>query len=187
MKITKQNPITLDNCCNAIYDENELIKAIMWYSDKPTYSKKKVSLHGKYPCVSIYEKKIHIHRLLMMYWLNSEIPQGFFVHHINGDKLNALKENLTLVSVSEHQSYHNTGKQISAEQRQKIREKNRERKGVRRKPKKSNITPKMVYSMRISGMSFNKISKELGIDWGCVKQRYDNFIHDNPELLRGAD
>ena len=45
----------------------------------------------------------------------------------------------------------------------------------------------MVYDMRISGMSFNKISKMLELDWGCVKQRYEDFIHDNTELLEGGE
>lgn len=24
-------------------------------------------------------------------------------------------------------------------------------------------------------------------DWGCVKQRYEDFIHDNPEFLKGGE
>ena len=69
------------------------------------------------------------------------------------------------------------------EHRRKIGDRNRERRGTRYKQRKPNITPQMVYGMRISGMSFNKISKMLELDWGCVKQRYEDFIHDNPELL----
>lgn len=26
-------------------------------------------------------------------------------------------------------------------------------------------------------------SKMLNLDWGCVRQRYQDYIHDNPELL----
>lgn len=41
----------------------------------------------------------------------------------------------------------------------------------------------MIYEMRTYGMSFNEIAKVVELDWGCVKQRYNDFIHDNPELL----
>lgn len=183
MKVNNQRPVCFENCCNAIYDEEELVKAAIWYAEKPICRHKKVSMHGKYPSVSIYEAKIHIHRLLMMYWLGGEIPCGFQVHHIDGNKLNASKENLALVPAGTHQSYHNSGKTLSAEHRQKISNRNRERRGIRHKPKKSGITPQMIYEMRTSGMSFNEIAKVVELDWGCVKQRYNDFIHDNSELL----
>ena len=43
---------------------------------------------------------------------------------------------------------------------------------------------KAVYDLKTKGYSFNQISKMLNLDWGCVKHRYDDFIHDNPELLK---
>jgi hypothetical protein len=187
MKLINQGAVSFENGCGAMYDEEELIKAAMWYCDKPICRRKKVSMYGKYPSVSLYETKIHIHRLLMMFWLGGEIPDGFQVHHIDGNKLNALKENLALVPSGTHQSYHNLGKTLSDEHRQKISDRNKERRGVRHKQKKPNITPQMIYEMRTSGMSFNKISKIVGLDWGCVKQRYNDYLHDNPELLKGGE
>ena len=133
------------NACNAIYSEEDLVNAALWYSTKPICRHKKVSMHGGYPCVSLYETKIHIHRLLMMYWLNSEIPDGLQVHHIDGNKLNASKENLTLLPSGVHQSHHNSGKTLSTEHRQKISDRNRERRGIRHKPKKPDITPENIY------------------------------------------
>lgn len=56
------------------------------------------------------------------------------------------------------------------------------RKGVR-KNYKSKITAREVYELVSKGYSFNRISKLLSLDWGCVKQRYFDYIHDNPELL----
>ena len=46
------------------------------------------------------------------------------------------------------------------------------------------ISAEQVYNLKLQGYSFNKISQTLGLDWGCVKQRYEDFIHDNPELLK---
>ena len=185
--IKNQKDVIFENCCGAIYDESELAKAVLWYSAKPIYSRKKVFLYGRYPAVSLYNEKIHIHRLLAMFWLGGKISDDFHVHHIDGNKLNATRENLVLVPSETHLSYHNAGKTLSVEHRRKIGDRNRERRGTRYKQRKPNITPQMVYGMRISGMSFNKISKMLELDWGCVKQRYEDFIHDNPELLEGGE
>lgn len=43
-----------------------------------------------------------------------------------------------------------------------------------------------VFALKSQGLSFNKISKILNLDWGCVKQRYEDYVHDNPELLEGS-
>lgn len=50
-----------------------------------------------------------------------------------------------------------------------------------------NPAPEQVYKMRIAGFSFNQISLYFRLDWGCVKQRYEDFIHDNPELQKGGE
>lgn len=42
----------------------------------------------------------------------------------------------------------------------------------------------MVYNLHEKGISFNEISKKLNLDWECVKQRYKDAIHDNPELIK---
>lgn len=183
MILKEQKPIELHNECGAFYDESDLVNAMIWYSDKPICRSKKVSLHAKYPSVSIYHEKLHIHRLLMMYWLSGEIPDGFIVHHINGNKMDSRRENLCLYPESLHGKYHNTGKKLSESHKKKIGIANRKRRGTRYKSRKPEITSEKVYEMRTSGMSFNQISKQLGLDWGCVKQRYLDFIHDNPELI----
>ena len=112
MIVNEQRKVKLVNCCNAIYAENELINAALWYSDKPICSTKKIVLRRDYPSICIYDKKISIHRLLMMYWLQEEIPDGYIVHHINENKLDARKENLALVPFTTHQHYHNAGKTL---------------------------------------------------------------------------
>ena len=56
----------INNCC-AVVDYDELEKAILLYSCKPTISKKHIFMYGNYPAVSIGKDKIHIHRLMMMY------------------------------------------------------------------------------------------------------------------------
>ncbi len=183
--VKTQKSIKFVNDCVALVDYKELEKAVLWYAKSPVISKKHIYMHGDYPAVSVHKEKIHIHRLLMMYWLGGNLPKDYFVHHIDGDKLNATKDNLSLMFSSSHQRYHNKGKVVSDEQKRRIIEFNHTRKGKRGKYK-VNISAKQVYDLKSLGYSFNQISQELGLDWGCVKQRYNDFIHDNPELLKGA-
>lgn len=183
MTVKNQKPIKFINKCGCIVDYQELERAILWYQKKPTISKKTIYMHGCYPAVSIHKKKIHVHRLLAMYWEGKMILENNIVHHIDANKLNSLKNNLSVINSSEHQSYHNKGKTLSEEHRVKISINNRLRKGKRAKPKRTDVTPVMVYNLKQQGMSFNQISIKYCIDWGCVKQRYNDFIHDNPELL----
>lgn len=124
MIVNEQREVKLVNCCNAIYAEDELINAALWYSDKPICSTKKIVLRRNYPSICIYDKKIGIHRLLMMYWLQGEIPDGYVVHHINENKLDARKKNLALVPFTTHQHYHNAGKTLTVQHREKISQAN---------------------------------------------------------------
>lgn len=185
--IKAQRPITLINTCGAIYSESELAKAMIWYSSGPLQRIKKVSLHGEYPSVSIGNKKIHIHRLIAMYCAGNILPSDIFVHHLDGNKLNAEKSNLQLIAMGQHQSNHNAGKILSDKHKAKIAVANSRRKGTTHKPSRPDVTSKDVYCLRKQGMSFNQISKRLKLDWCCVKRRYEDFIHENPELLEVPD
>ena len=185
MSLKSQRPIRFVNNCNCIVDNNELAEAILWFSDKPVISMKRISLHGVYPCVSIGAKKIHIHRLLVMYRENRRaLPTSTHVHHINGNKLDCSKGNLELVDGPVHTSCHNKGRAISDNTRLAIIRFNQSRKGYRAKQRRPDITPQIVFQKRNEGMSFNQISILYNLDWGCVKQRYQDAIHDNPELLK---
>lgn len=181
-----QREIKLTNNCNAIYDEDELINAMLWYSENPVISIKKVSMHGKYPAVSIGKEKIHIHRLLMMYRLKSKLPKEYYVHHEDNNRLNASKENLSLIYEAKHQSNHNKNKILSTQHKNKILEANKKRKGIRHQNTRKDVTPKMVYDLKQQGKTFNQISILFKLDWGGVKQRYFDFIHENSDLLKGG-
>ena len=174
--IKNQKKIVFINSCNCLVDYDLLEKAMLWYSDKPLYSQRFIYMHSKYPAVSIYDKKIHIHRLLMMYKLQSDINENLYVHHKDGNKLNAQLYNLELIDSKKHQSIHNKNKKLSAKHRRKISEANKKRKGI--KIKKRVDMPHLQEYIK-QGLSINKISKIYGCDWSTVKNR----IYENPELL----
>lgn len=113
--LKRQKPIQFNSPVEVLYDVEELKRAILWYSEKPVLGLKKVFLYGRYYAVSIYDQKIHIHRLMMMYWLKRDLEHDEYVHHKNGNKFNNMKENLELMSASLHQSITNKGRKQTPE------------------------------------------------------------------------
>lgn len=177
--VKTQKEIYFINDCGAIVDYSELRNAIYWYSDKPVCSSKHIYMYGNYPAISICKEKIHVHRLLMMYWLRAKIPAEYSVHHINEDKTDARKENLSLVLNSVHNSNHNKGKKPTQKAVEKLIERNHKRKGTSQPYKRNDVTTQKVAELVQKGYSVNRISIELKCDWSTIKAR----IYDNPELL----
>ena len=69
------------------------------------YEGRKVYMNGKYPAVFIDGKNQHVHRLQWIKY-HGEIPEGYVVHHKDGNKLNWDIENLEVLSRSEHIKEH---------------------------------------------------------------------------------
>jgi hypothetical protein len=180
--IKEQKKIHFINDCNAIVDYDELEKAILWYSKKPTSAIKHIYIHGNYPAVSIYKEKMHIHRLLMMYWMKRKLESNESVHHINGNKLNAMKNNLKLIENSKHLSFHNKGRIFTISHRIKLSEANKRRKGTKRK-KRVFIDENKLKEMILNGLSINAIAKHFHCDWSTIRSR----LNDNPELLKEVE
>lgn len=178
MIVNYQKPIEFINDCGCLVDLKELEKAIIWYSDKPVARLRKIYMQGNYPTVSVYHEKIHVHRLLMMYWEKRELKREEYVHHKDENKLNALTDNLEIMPESEHQSLHTKGRVFSKEHRKKIGEANRKRKGIKMR-RKHHIPIDELKSYLESGKSINWIAKHFGVDWSTIKSR----IYENPELL----
>lgn len=110
MIVRFQKKIEFVNNCNCLVEYETLEKAIKWYSDKPVARLKHIFLHGRYPAISIYGDKIHIHRLLTMYFLKSDLEREIYIHHIDGNPLNNMGVNLEVMTSSYHQSITNKGR-----------------------------------------------------------------------------
>lgn len=110
MIVKDKYKMSFKNEAKAMFSPVDLKWAILWYAGKPVAPTKKIFMYGRYPAVSIYGEKIHIHRLLMMNWEQRDLEPKEYVHHIDGDPLNSLYDNLEIQSSSEHQSQANKGR-----------------------------------------------------------------------------
>lgn len=143
MIVKFQKPIQFLNKCGCVVDEKELAKAIVWFAKgRPVTRLKTIFMHVKYPAVSIYEQKVHVHRLLKMYWLKEDLDFNDHVHHIDGNKLNDRPDNLTVWDASYHLSKTNKGRKHTKEHNHKIGLANKKRKGMKFKKVYSN--PKLL-------------------------------------------
>ena len=116
MIVNEQKPIEFINNCGCIVHEKYLASAIKWFAKgRPLVHLKKIFIYGKYPAVSIYEQKIHIHRLIYMYLHNRKLDRCEYIHHRDNNRLNALMENLQLQSSGEHQRITNQGHKQTSE------------------------------------------------------------------------
>lgn len=122
--MNEQKQIVFRNRCNAIFDEQMLRDAILKAATRPVCRLKDVFLHQRYPAISIGGKKYQVHRFVFSFYIGKPIPDGVYVHHKNGNKLDCTIENLCLMRASCHQSLHNKGKTQSEIHRKRISEAN---------------------------------------------------------------
>lgn len=81
----------------------------------------KISPYGYYYYSTRTGKTVYLHReVYEMHY--GPIPDGFIVHHKDGDKTNNSLENLELLSRAEHASLHHKGKKKSEEMKKKSSE-----------------------------------------------------------------
>lgn len=182
MMVKTQKKIKFINDCGCNVDFNLLENAILWYQNKPTARTKHIYLFGNYAAVSIHNKKLHVHRLIMEYLIKSILPKEKYVHHINAKKLDNRVCNLQIIDNVTHQSLHNKGKQCSDKTRKRIISFNHTRKGIRQPFRRPDVSIEIVRALLNKDYSLNKIANLLNADWSTIKARVKD-IHDNPELL----
>lgn len=185
MIVNVQKRIEFNSPKEVLYDEEDLRKAIIWYSHKPVCRLKNVYLHGRYYAVSIHYEKIHIHRLLMKYWKQRDLSRREHVHHIDGNRFNNLKENLELMPAGKHISHHVAGVPLSEEHRAKISLSNKRRKGIKLKRKYTFLDSDLI-AIKNNTETLRSISRKYGCASSTVSQHYKEYISENPSLLEEA-
>ncbi|MEI2271852.1 HNH endonuclease [Sphingobacterium sp. ML3W] len=169
-----QKPITFKNNCGCIVNTKVLEKAMIWYCKfKTLKSAKTIFMHGKYPAVSCYNDKIHVHRLIMCYVSGYILPSNLYVHHKDGNKLNSSIDNLEIINASYHQSIHNNGKVLSDNHKKLISEAIKKRRGISTK-ERTDVSVKNVNEMFQNGNTITDISRHFSCGWSTIKRIINN-------------
>jgi len=178
MEPKNQEKLIFNNTCGCLFEAAVLERAMLWWSSGRVLMKnRKIYMHGNYPAVSIFDEKLHIHRLIYCYKNRKKLLRSIHVHHKDDNKLNTLTDNLEEIKDSIHMSHHNKGKVLSKDHKDKISLANRRRKGIKMKSKYP--MPDLADYVN-QGLSISAISKIYGCSWDTVKNR----IHETPELLK---
>ena len=156
---------TFENSCNALFEKDLLCEAIKEKCQKLNkyyYNKYKIYLHNGYPCVSIAHNKFRIHRLLGEF-IYGKIEKDYVIHHIDGNRLNNKKDNLQLISKSEHSSIHNKNKHYTPCLKAI--------KNARNKNFRSDITKEKCEELRKNGYTLEKMSIILCCSKNTISRR----------------
>ena len=76
---------------------------------KTFWGNAKIHIYGRYQITSAKEgfNNKYVHRLIWEAFYEKEIPEGYDIHHVDGNKLNNSIQNLQCVEHSKHLSFHN--------------------------------------------------------------------------------
>ena len=111
-----------------------------------------------YRMITINNRRVYEHRLVWEQH-NGEIPKGYQIHHINGDKLDNRIENLEMISNSEHQKQHSKNNNFG-----------KDRIGIEPTNKTSIEIRNKIKQLRQAGMLLNDICIEVGLSYPTVQK-----------------
>ena len=69
-----------------------------------------------------YVKNIYLHNLVWVNFYGKPVPDGYAIHHINGDKTDNRIQNLQCVERKTHSRFHNKGRRHSEKSKKQISE-----------------------------------------------------------------
>ena len=160
-----------ENECECIVDYETLYKAVdnkcksinCYFHDKY-----RIVLRNGYPAVCINRKWFYVHILIAEY-VNGGIRNGYVVHHKDKNKLNALIENLEIMTSLKHVRNH--GKERKGIDFRSVEGKAKSLLSAKEVRTRKDITAERVAELRAKGLTIPEIAKELNCGINTVNRR----------------
>ena len=170
--IEKQIPRdSFKNECDCIVDYELLYKAI----DKKCRSKNcychneyRIFLHNSYPSVCINREKYYVH-ILVGEMIYGNIRKGYVIHHKDKNKLNALPQNLELMSSYKHNKLH--GEERKGLDFRSENGKKNSINALREARARKDVTKGKIEELRRQGLTIQEISEALNCGINTVYRR----------------
>lgn len=171
-----RDSVYFENECACIVDYSLLRKAI----DKKCKSKNcylhdeyRIVLRNGYPAVCINRQWFYVH-ILVCEFVNGRIRKGYIVHHKDKNKLNALPNNLEIMSNLKHSKKH--GEERKGIDFRSAEGKANSLKSASEAKLRKDVTIEKVIELRNKGLTIPEIAKELGCGINTVNRRLSKSL-----------
>ena len=159
------------NECECIVDYEMLYTAINnKCKSKNCYchNEYRIVLRNNYPTVCINRKRYYVH-ILIGELIYGRIRKGYVIHHKDKNKLNAMSDNLELMTNRKHIKFH-------GEERKGIdyRSENGKRNSINaavQARRRNDVTTEKVRELKNKGLTINEIAEELNCGINTVNRR----------------
>lgn len=159
------------NECECIVDYEMLYTAINnKCKSKNCYchNEYRIVLRNNYPTVCINRKRYYVH-ILIGEFIYGRIRKGYVIHHKDKSKLNAMSDNLELMTNRKHIKFH-------GEERKGIdyRSENGKRNSINaavQSRRRNDVTTEKVRELKNKGLTINEIAEELNCGINTVNRR----------------
>lgn len=160
-----------ENECECIVDYEMLYGAIdSKCKSKNCYlhNKYRIILRNGYPTVCIDKQRYYVH-ILIGEFIYGRIRKGYVIHHKDKNKLNAMPNNLELMTNYKHSKIH--GKERKGIDLRSEAGKQKSIYAAAKARKRSDITTEKVKKLRHKGFTIPEIAKELNCGVNTVSRR----------------
>ena len=164
------------NECNCIVDYEILYTAINnKCKSKNCYchNEYRIVLRNGYPAVCINKQRYYVH-ILIGEFIYGKIRKGYIIHHKDKNKLNAMPDNLELLTNRKHLKIH--GKERKGIDLRSEYGKQQSLNAAAQARKRNDVTAEKVQELRNKGLTINGIAKELNCGVNTVNRRLG--MHD---------
>ena len=178
--LEKQMPRNhFQNKCECIVDYDILYKSIDNKCKSENcylHNEYRIILRNGYPSVCINRQRYYVH-ILIGEFIYGKIRKGYVIHHKDKNKLNAMPDNLELMTNLRHSKIH--GKERKGIDLRSKEGKQNSINAAAKARRRSDVTTENVEALRNKGLTISEIAKEFNCGINTVNRRLGMMSNDD--------